>query len=110
MPFNPKPKPVRLKDEKFSLKIRRRDGRCVAGMMLERTDEKLSDGQFVWECSDGLDAHHITSKGAGGDDVFENGISLCRRHHQLAHRNYITRSQMRTWLEFLYGGKDGRKS
>ncbi len=32
------------------------------------------------------DAHHLKSRGAGGDDVPENLISLCRRHHCEAHR------------------------
>ena len=105
--FNPKPKPSRVKDELLSLKVRRRDGCCVAGLMMERTGDKLSDGQYPWECSDGLDAHHIKSKGSGGDDTLDNAICLCRRHHQLAHRNLITRETMLEWLQFLYGGKDG---
>lgn len=103
--FNPKPKPHRVKDELFSIKIRNRDGRCIAGMLMEKSGERLADGQFQWECSEGLDAHHIKSKGSGGGDTYENGISLCRRHHQLAHRNLITREMMLGWLEFLYGGK-----
>lgn len=107
--FNPKPKPTRFKDQNFSEHIRQRDGFCVAGRMLPREGERLTDGMFLWECSAGLDAHHITHRGGGGDDSLENGISLCRRHHQLAHMNVIVRDQMHKWLEVLYGGKHGRE-
>lgn len=108
--FNPKPKPTRFKDDNFSRKVRSRDGRCVAGLMMPREGERMSDGYFPWECSEGLDAHHITHRGGGGDDHLENGIALCRRHHQMAHSNQITRQQMRDWIDFLHGGKDGTKS
>ena len=37
------------------------------------------------ECISPIDAHHLTTVGAGGDDVAENLIPLCRLHHQLLH-------------------------
>lgn len=92
-------------DARFSEKIRQRDGVCIAGMLLERTSEKLADGRYTWECSGELDAHHITSRGAGGGDNLENGILLCRRHHQMAHMNDIQRWELRNWLFFLHGKK-----
>lgn len=35
----------------------------------------------------GGDAHHITTRGAGGDDVADNCISLCAEHHRQWHSN-----------------------
>jgi hypothetical protein len=32
------------------------------------------------------DAHHIKSRGSGGDDRAENLIPLCRKHHTLWHQ------------------------
>ena len=32
------------------------------------------------------DAAHIRSRGAGGDDVFDNMIPLCRTHHVEQHK------------------------
>lgn len=40
-------------------------------------------------CSAGLDPHHIKNKGAGGDDIPENLITLCRQHHNLAQEKRI---------------------
>lgn len=37
-------------------------------------------------CGDQSDSAHIKSRGSGGDDVPENMISLCRKHHQTQHR------------------------
>src|SRR3954465_11563917 len=31
------------------------------------------------------DAHHVTSRGAGGDDIFTNLMPLCREHHSEWH-------------------------
>lgn len=31
------------------------------------------------------EVHHITSRGAGGDDTVDNCIALCRLHHQMWH-------------------------
>lgn len=33
----------------------------------------------------GAEAHHVTTRGAGGDDVPENLIALCRIHHTEIH-------------------------
>jgi hypothetical protein len=51
------------------------------------------------------DAHHVTTKGAGGDDVATNLMPLCREHHVEAHvigmidfsKNYMI---VRHWLKF----------
>lgn len=39
------------------------------------------------------DAAHIRSRGAGGDDVFDNIIPLCRTHHVEQHKI--------GWVKFL---------
>lgn len=94
-------------DPRFKEKIRQRDGVCIAGMLMERTSEKLADGRYTYECAGELDAHHITSRGAGGGDNLANGILLCRRHHTMAHMNDIPRYLLYRWLFFLYGEKYG---
>ena len=54
-------------------------------------------------CWGGLDAHHIDTRGSGGDDVVENLITLCRKHHNLAHADVITKDRLRQHLTLLYG-------
>lgn len=46
-------------------------------------DEVASQACVV--CKANSDPCHITSRGAGGDDVPSNLVSLCRRHHTLHH-------------------------
>lgn len=47
------------------------------------------------------DAHHLKSRGAGGDDVPENLISLCRRHHteihQIGKRKFLAKYGLAEW-------------
>lgn len=33
----------------------------------------------------GVDAHHVTSRGAGGDDTVDNLLPVCRIHHAAIH-------------------------
>ena len=33
-----------------------------------------------------VDAHHVTSKGSGGDDTLNNLMPLCRVHHSEIHQ------------------------
>lgn len=60
---------------------------------LEKT--RVRDPQLLEEvrtqpcqaCGAGIvDAHHIKTRGAGGDDVRTNVMPLCRLHHQEWHR------------------------
>ena len=51
----------------------------------------------------GLDPHHITTRGAGGEDELENIISLCRHHHDLAKTGQITPEVFRAILTHRYG-------
>ncbi|MFI5342858.1 MAG: putative HNHc nuclease [Chlamydiales bacterium] len=48
-------------------------------------DRKLLDSFHDRRCKacgrPGSDACHIKSKGSGGDDVWNNVIPLCRKHH-----------------------------
>jgi hypothetical protein len=58
----------------------------------------------------GGDAHHVTTVAAGGDDVAENLMPLCRTDHQEWHRrgpSHMIRTYggVKTWLE-LAGRKD----
>jgi hypothetical protein len=50
------------------------------------------------------DAHHVTSRGSGGDDIATNVMPLCREHHNEWHRRglgYMVRSYpaIQFWLE-----------
>lgn len=50
------------------------------------------------------DPHHVTSKGAGGDDVWTNLMPLCRECHQEWHQKgpgYMIRTYpaIQYWLE-----------
>lgn len=50
------------------------------------------------------DAHHITSVAAGGDDVAENLMPLCRKAHSMVHQIGLAEMASRfpaiaTWLE-----------
>jgi hypothetical protein len=53
-------------------------------------------------CYGGHDPHHITSRGSGGGDIRGNIIRLCRKHHDLAHRGKIKKSELYEALE-IYG-------
>jgi len=86
----------KLKDEreidpKVMKAARERDGYCLWGLVRK-------DG-----CSGGLDPHHIQTRGSGGDDVLENLICLCRKHHNEAHAHKITPIQLRAVLSRFFG-------
>ena len=71
-----------------------RDGVCLYGLVKR-------DG-----CSDGLDPHHIKTKGSGGDDTRENLITLCRKHHNEAQERKIRAGELRAilqkWFHYEY--------
>lgn len=55
-----------------------------------------------WDCMS--DAHHVKTRGAGGDDVATNVMPLCREHHADWHRRgeawmSQTYQTVRRWLE-----------
>ncbi len=83
-------------------RVRMRDGVCLAGL-------QLRDG-----CSGGVDVHHISTRGAGGDDSLENMICLCRRHHNMAHYGLISRGKLREILQlywkYIYTEEELRES
>ena len=41
-----------------------------------------------------VDIHHITFKGQGGSDEYENLIALCRGCHDKAHTSEITKEEL----------------
>lgn len=55
----------------------------------------------VCHCYGTTVAHHIKTKGAGGDDSVENLIPLCTSHHQEIHN--IGRDSMLERYQFLDG-------
>lgn len=40
-------------------------------------------------------AHHLTSRGAGGGDVMENLVAACLQCHDKIHRGLISRDELR---------------
>jgi 5-methylcytosine-specific restriction endonuclease McrA len=91
----PKPKRIAARDT-LQRVVYRRDGACMVGMDLD-----------YGPCSEGRDAHHITHRGAGGDDVEENLITLCRRHHDMVHLGQISREELYEILKNRYGYQYG---
>lgn len=92
--LRPYPKKKRVTDQKTIDYVRNhRDGVCVAGL-------ELKDG-----CIEGLHVHHIKTKGSGGDDVETNLITLCPKHHDAAHRGYLSAQQLLGFLEKRYGSQ-----
>jgi hypothetical protein len=71
LPLKPKPRRIHSK-ETLDIVLHRRDGTCMVSL-----------SGVYGSCSAGLDPHHIVPRGAGGDDVPENLITLCRHHHNL---------------------------
>ena len=54
-------------------------------------DRKLLDSYHRMRCivcnRHGCDPAHIKSRGAGGDDSYDNVLALCRRHHHEQHQH-----------------------
>jgi hypothetical protein len=85
------PKSTRIAVIDFNAQIRHRDKVCLVGLFRR-------DGS----CSEGVDCHHVETRGSGGDDVEENGITLCRRHHNAAHSGEIKSGELHRILNFYY--------
>jgi hypothetical protein len=97
-PFRPCPKPRRIEDRKtIDWVLHKRDGCCMYGLHTHRTRA----------CSGPLDPHHIQTRGAGGDDVPENLITLCRTHHNLAQNHRIPKEELYGILRDRYGYQYG---
>lgn len=84
------PKPERrIVNPDFYKAVHERDGVCLWGMCHH-------DG-----CQGPLEAHHIVPRGRGGDDLPENGILLCQKHHQQYHRHEISEEELREVLDYF---------
>ena len=83
-------KTARVNDANVLERVRKRDGRCLMGVVLRNG------------CVEGYDVHHIHSRGSGGGDLEDNLICLCRKHHQDAHSGTITREQLVQALARFY--------
>ena len=63
------------------------------------TDKELIKSLPCMICGQyGVDAHHVPSRGAGGKDMIEDMVPLCRAHHTEIHKVGI--------LSFAYKHKD----
>jgi 5-methylcytosine-specific restriction endonuclease McrA len=54
-------------------------------------------------CEGGTEVHHIVARSQGGDDILENGILLCHKHHEQATRHEIQAEAFREILARFYG-------
>ena len=75
--------------QEFKHALLARDGRCMIC------------GQYLDEWT--VNPHHITTRGAGGDDNLENGISLCHQHHVDTHNGHYSPATLRWILKLAYG-------
>ena len=79
--------------------VEQRDRVCMWGLF----------GEEPSPCRFGMDPHHIIKRSAGGKDVTDNIITLCRKHHDEAEGNLISAEQLRSVLSFVYGYEYGDK-
>jgi 5-methylcytosine-specific restriction endonuclease McrA len=49
-----------------------------------------------------LEAHHITPRSMGGANTLDNGITLCREHHQRAFLRAHLRSQVESKTQRIF--------
>ena len=88
--IKPKPKRKRVINESITRQARERDGVCLYGLLHK-------DG-----CEGGLDGHHMDKRGQCGDDVIENIISLCRKHHRMAEEYLIERRELQAIMTLYH--------
>ena len=75
-----------------------RDGCCMIGLG--------RPGKYG-ACLGILDVHHMVNVGTGGDDVKENMITLCRKHHGMAQEHRIERDELKSILTQYFGYQYG---
>ena len=86
------PKPQRKVNKELIQQIMQEQGLCLVGPT-----------QDYGACSDeGVDPHHIDSRGSGGNDERSNIIRLCRYHHNLFHNGKIPKEVLRGILAKFY--------
>jgi hypothetical protein len=69
-------------------------------MLLQRDGRCMVCGAYLNEYM--INPHHITTKGAGGDDQPENGISLCQGCHVAVHNGHHSPASLRWVLKLTY--------
>jgi Na+-translocating ferredoxin:NAD+ oxidoreductase RNF subunit RnfB len=86
-------------------KLSRKDFRVVEKRVVDQLLIEAVKRQPCTACGfPGGDAHHVSSRGAGGDDVPSNLMALCRKHHTEVHQigwKKMTQKwpKVRIWLE-----------
>jgi hypothetical protein len=58
---------------------------------------------FFGDCQFGLDPHHLIKISQGGDDIKENVVTLCRKHHDMAEENKISYEELKAIMLEIYG-------
>ena len=82
MTVNLKRRPFRIKDHNdyqlFAQKIIRRDDfHC----RVPKCRTQMTTSVFSWQSA--LTVHHIKKRSLGGEDTFDNCITLCLDHHRM---------------------------
>jgi hypothetical protein len=81
----------RVIDPKVVEKVRNRDRFCLIGLIRQ-------DG-----CRGMLAVHHIQKRSQSGDDVEENLMVVCGRHHDLIEKNIIPTSECQAVMTRFHG-------
>lgn len=82
---------TRIVDPKAVEAVRRRDGCCLWGLVAQ-------DG-----CKGMLEVHHIQKRSQLGDDIPENLVVLCRRHHNQVEANRIRAKDIQVIMTRFHG-------
>lgn len=75
--------PARKKKQRMGL--REEEGKCPGHLRWVRTGFQCAiAGKSDHECFGSIETHHVTSRGAGGDDT--QVVPLCTRAHVIGHQ------------------------
>lgn len=86
-------KPQRVRNKYHDRILHRDGGVCLYGLRKQE------------QCAGGGQIHHIQKRSQLGNDVDENLITLCAKHHRMAERLIIRPGELRQILADYYGGK-----
>ncbi|MEM4204139.1 MAG: HNH endonuclease [Candidatus Methanomethylicaceae archaeon] len=75
---------------------------AIITAILYKRDRTCLYGLYVGDpCNGGLEVHHIEKRSQIGDDVPENLITLCHKHHQMAEQRLIDPDKFREILRYF---------
>jgi hypothetical protein len=71
--------------------------RIVDPKLLREVRSRGCAAAYEGGCFGRVDPHHLRTRGAGGDDVEENLMALCRMHHTVFHQTSASFFAARCW-------------